>query len=182
MKVYEWEKECLSLQEGGAYTYKQLADKFNTSVSVVTMVLHRQRHPGFKKKNYYRCKAGERCWDLMLRRQIEVNKILKTTFTNRRFHRDVLEAYAAGLNSRECGEVAGCSYTWANIILKGYGLETHDRITTITREWVLDADRRGTGISLSKKRKSNSKGMGKAGRPKRLPSRPPRNSNPENSE
>jgi hypothetical protein len=134
MSKYTWEKECVALKDQGNMTYKQLADKFETTPGIIGMILHRNRHPDYDKRKYYINRSIERYKKIMAEREKECARALLHNPEMPEMHLRILEAYRKGYNSRECGQHAGCSYTWANVILRGYGCSTRKRITKKTRD------------------------------------------------
>lgn len=85
---------------------------------------------------YYRYRARQRYLTIMYKRKKEVEEALAKYKNMPQKNRLILQAYMQGMNSRECGRAANCSYTWANLILRGYGCDTSQRLTAITRDRV----------------------------------------------
>jgi len=140
MTLPEWINECDQLQRSGM-PYTDLAKKFGVKQGTLAGFLHRFRNPEKDWCANYREGAGSRFKRMLRKRRTAVHKLLSgRTIPSK--HRAVLEAYAEGLTNRECGERAGCSWTWANLILRSYNLDTHKWFSRHTRARV-GAARRG---------------------------------------
>lgn len=141
MAKYPWEDELLSIKNGKEKgiipTYKQLAERFGTTPAVIGIVLHKSRHPEYDKRKYYKAVAEKRFKEVMEQRMRDYLNAVRRYPDMPPLHLRILKAYTDGLGARDCGTRAGCSYTWANIILKSYGCKTRKRITKKTRERVL---------------------------------------------
>jgi hypothetical protein len=78
-----------------------------------------------------------RCAEILVQRRRAIALLIKQKRLFDPRHQPILEGFAAGLTSRECAASIGCSYTWANLILRAYGLSTRERFSKSTRERAL---------------------------------------------
>lgn len=127
-----WIEECAALRSAGA-KYRALAERYNVTVGVISGALY--RHRGGRDLSIL--KAEERFLAILCKRRAAVRRLFECPVNLDPRDKPILLGYAEGCNSRECGDLAGCSYTWANMTLRSYGLDTRERFARATRERAL---------------------------------------------
>jgi transposase len=138
MSGMDWVVECDALQIGGL-RYKDLAKHFGVTIGTISGALHRYRNNKYKSGQYHKI-SNNRVRGIIAERKAEADAILAGIEVENWRHRCVIEAWGNGGTSRECGTAGGYSYTWANRILRYYGLKTNKRFPARIRNRVRAAD------------------------------------------
>ena len=132
MNFPDWIAECDSLQKTGIL-YRDLAVRFNVPKYTIAGWLHRYRNPDKDWSAMHRIRPELRCKEMLKRRKTAAAKVLRRKRALPLLHVAVITAYGEGCTSRECGAKAGCSWTWANTILRKYKLDTSSRLARKVR-------------------------------------------------
>ena len=135
MNFPDWIAECDSLQKTGVL-YRDLAKKYNVPRHTIAGWLHRYRNPEKDWSAVHRVRPEKRCKETLRKRKADAAKVLRRKRPVPLLHTVVIKAYGEGCTSRECGVRAGCSWTWANIILRKYKLNTSSRFARKVRDRV----------------------------------------------
>jgi hypothetical protein len=135
MNFPDWIAECDSLQKTGML-YRELADRFGVPRYTIAGWLHKYRNPNKDWSVLHRIRPEGRCRDVLRGRKEAAARILRRKQPFPAQHAAVIQEYDEGCTSRECGLRAGCSWTWANTILRKYKLNTSARFARKVRDRV----------------------------------------------
>ena len=127
-----WIEECAALRNSGV-KYQTLAKRYGVTVGAIAGALY--RHSG--KRDSRPLRAEERFLAIMRKRRAAVRRLFERPVNLDPQDKPILLGFAEGCTNRECGDLVGRSYTWANNLLQSYGLDTSDRFRRTTRERAL---------------------------------------------
>jgi hypothetical protein len=133
MNFPDWIAECDLLQKTGM-TYRTLAERYSVPRNVIAGWLHRYRNSDKDWGAIHRLRPEKRCGEMLKARKMAAARILRRKQPIPSQHAAIIEAYGDGCTSRECGARAGCSWTWANVILRRYKLNTSSRFARKVRD------------------------------------------------
>jgi len=144
MKKYEWIEDCIKGRQEGV-TFKELAKRHGTTTGAISAALWRHRNGFSDYGNRWSTFAELRLTKILDERRRAVDGILSSMGeTVEPSHLKMLEAWARGCTYEECAAEAGCSRTWANIVLRQiYGLDTSQRFRRETLKRVQAAKTEG---------------------------------------
>ena len=127
-----WIEECAKLRDTGV-KYRTLAKRYGVTVNTIAGALY--RYGGGRDLDALR--AEERFLAILRKRRAAVRRLFECPVDLDPEDKPILLGFAEGCTNRECGVLAGRSYTWANRILQSYGLDTSERFRRATRERAL---------------------------------------------